>query len=117
MAGLAATAIVVISVFLPMLSVGGVGVGLFDGGDRQGKEIAYVIIVLALIMGAFSFLANKKHLASIGTFIFAGLLSALSIKWFNDAGSLGASFGTGMIMYLVGSVLGLVSSVMGFMKK
>lgn len=117
MLGLGAALLVIVSTFLPMLSIGGIGAGLFDAGDRQGKEIAYVIIVLAILMAGFSFLANKKHLASIGTFIFAGLLTVISIKWFNDADKLGADFGSGLILYLFGSVLGVISSILGFMKK
>lgn len=115
--GLGATLIVIIAIFLPMVSVGGMGVGLFDAGDRGGKEIAYIIISLAVLMGAFSFLANKKHLASIGTLIFSLLLALISLKWFNDATTLGASYGIGLILYVLGSVLGLIGAVLGFMKK
>lgn len=117
MLGLGAMALIIVSVFLPMLSLGGISVGLFDGGDRTGKEVGILIIVLACLMGLFSFLANRKHLFSIGTFIFAALLALISMKWFNDAADSGASFGAGLIMYLIGSGLGIVSSIMGFMKK
>lgn len=77
----------------------------------------YIIIGLALAMGLFAFLANKKHLASIGTLIFALLLSLISLKWFNDATNLGASYGMGLILYLLASFAGIVASVLGFMKK
>ncbi len=117
MLGLGSTALIIISVFLPMLSLAGISVGLFDAGDRTGKEVGILIIVLACLMGLFSFLANKKHLFSIGTFIFSALLVLISMKWFNDASSSGASYGSGLILYVLGSVLGLVSSVLGFMKK
>ncbi len=114
--GLGAMLLIIISLFLPILSVGGMSMGLSDGIPR-GKEIMYFLIVLAALMGIFAFLANKKHLASIGTFIFAGILAAISLKWFNDASTLGASFGTGLILYVVGSLLGVISAVLGFMKK
>lgn len=117
MLGLGATVLIIISIFLPMISVGGYGVGLFDTNDRQGATIAYIIIGLALAMGLFAFLANKKHLASIGTLIFALLLSLISLKWFNDATNLGASYGMGLILYLLASFAGIVASVLGFMKK
>ncbi len=117
MIGLGAALLVIVSTFLPMLSIGGIGAGLFDAGDERGKEIAYMIIVLALLMAGFSFLANKKHLASIGTFIFASLLTLISFKWFSDATEFNADYGSGLILYLLGSISGVISSILGFMKK
>ncbi len=114
--GLGAMVLIIISLFLPMLSVLGMSMSLSNGIPR-GNEIMYFLVALAALMGLFAFLANKKHLASIGTLIFAGLLAAISLKWFSDASTLGASYGIGLILYVVGSLLGLISAILGFMKK
>ncbi len=70
-------------------------------------------------MGLFSFLANKKHLFSIGTLLFSALLMLISMKWFRDLREGGelVSMGTGLILFLAGSGLGVISSFLGFMKK
>ncbi len=114
--GLGAVLLIIISIFLPILSIGGISAGLFDAGQR-GKEIAYVILVFVALMGLFAFLANKKHLASIGTLIFAGVLGAIAMVFFNETKAQGGDIGMGVILMLVGTVLGLVSAFLGFMKK
>jgi hypothetical protein len=70
-------------------------------------------------MGLFSFLSNKKHLFSIGTLLFSGLLLLISLKWFRDMKESKEllTMGTGLILFLSGSALGFVSSILGFMKK
>jgi hypothetical protein len=41
------------------------------------------------------------------------------MKWFNDMSEGGAmfSYGLGLILFLIGSSLGAISSILGFMKK
>lgn len=122
MIGLGAAALVIISTFLPMLSGNELAEqfsSMWNGEVESNTTVATIILVLALIMALFSFLANKKHLFSIGTLIFAGLLMLISMKWFRDLNDSAGMFkmGTGLILFLIGSGLGVISSILGFMKK
>lgn len=122
MIGLGAMALVIISTMFPMIS-GNEMVekmsSLWSAGDESSSTVAIIILVLALLMGLFSFLSNKKHLFSIGTLIFSGLLLLISMKWFRDMREGGElfSYGMGLILFLIGSSLGAISSILGFMKK
>ena len=122
MIGLGAMVLVIVSTMFPMIS-GNEMVekmsSLWTAGDDSSSTVAIIILVLAVLMGLFSFLANKKHLASIGTLIFSGLLLLISMKWFRDMGEGGGmfSYGLGLILFLIGSSLGAISSILGFMKK
>ncbi len=133
MIGLGAMAIVIASTFMPMLSANGELTGFMKGlgeelqkqsslwkaDDDSSSTVAILIVVLAGFMGLFSFLANKKHLFSIGTLLFSGLLLLISMKWFRDLreGKELIAMGTGLILFLAGSGLGFISSILGFMKK
>ncbi len=133
MIGLGAMAIVIASTFMPMLSTNGELTGFMKGlgeelqkqsslwkaDDDSSSTVAILIVVLAGFMGLFSFLANKKHLFSIGTLLFSGLLLLISMKWFRDLreGKELIAMGTGLILFLAGSGLGFISSILGFMKK
>ena len=133
MIGLGAMVIVIASTFMPMLSANSELSGLMKGlgeelqnqsslwkaTDDSSSTVAILIIVLASLMGLFSFLANKKHLFSIGTLLFSALLMLISYKWFRDLNEYKeiASMGTGLILFLAGSGLGVISSFLGFMKK
>ena len=133
MIGLGAMVIVIASTFLPMLSANSELTGFMKGlgeelqkqsslwkaDDDSSSTVAILIVVLAGIMGLFSLLSNKKHLFSIGTLLFSGLLLLISMKWFRDLreGKELIAMGTGLILFLAGSALGFVSSILGFMKK
>jgi hypothetical protein len=58
-------------------------------------------------------------LASIGTFLFSAILLLLTIRWSRDVeDSQGlVSYGTGFFIFVLGGLAGIVSAVMGFMKK
>jgi hypothetical protein len=49
----------------------------------------------------------------------SAFLMLISMKWSSDIGDSAGmfSYGMGLILFLVGSGLGLVSSILGFMKK
>jgi len=125
MIGLGAALLVIVSTFLPMISLNTPMAGMEDLGslwkssDEDSQTVATIILVLAGLMGLCSFLSNKKHLFSIGTLIMSGLLMLISMKWFRDINeSMGIfKLGMGLILFLVGSGLGFVSSILGFMKK
>jgi hypothetical protein len=122
MIGLGAALLVIVSTFFPMISGNELVEelsSLWSGADEDNQTVATIILVLAGLMGLFSFLANKKHLFSIGTLIMSGLLMLISMKWSRDIGDSAGmfSYGMGLILFLVGSGLGLVSSILGFMKK
>ena len=133
MIGLGAMVIVIASTFMPMLDVNAKMLEGFEGlleklqnetslwkSEKEGSStVGIIIIVLASLMGLFSFLANKKHLFSIGTLLFSALLMLISMKWFRDLREGGelVSMGTGLILFLAGSGLGVISSFLGFMKK
>ena len=133
MIGLGAMVIVIASTFLPMLNVNakmleGFGelveklqneTSLWKAEKEGSATVGVIIIVLASLMGLFSFLSNKKHLFSIGTLLFSGLLLLISLKWFRDMKESKEllTMGTGLILFLSGSALGFVSSILGFMKK
>lgn len=125
MIGLGAMVIVIASTFMPMLSINLKMEGLenqfslWKADDDSSSTVAILIIILAALMGLFSFLANKKHLFSIGTLLFSALLMLISMKWFRDLREGGelVSMGTGLILFLAGSGLGVISSFLGFMKK
>ncbi len=125
MLGLGAALLVIVSTFLPMISLNAPMAGMEDLGslwkspDEDSQTVAKMIIVLAGLMGLCSFLANKKHLFSIGTLLMSALLMLISMKWFRDINESAGIFklGMGLILFLVGSGLGLVSSILGFMKK
>jgi hypothetical protein len=114
--GLGAVLLIIISIFLPIVKTA-VKSGLLFDGSREGKELGYVILVIVAIMGLFAFLANKRHLASIGTLIFAGLLCAIGGVFYSVINEEGGTMGMGLVLFLVGSILGIVSAVLGFMKK
>lgn len=125
MIGLGAMVIVIASTFMPMLSINLKMEGLenqfslWKADDDASSTVGTLIIILAVLMGLFSFLANKKHLFSIGTLLFSALLMLISMKWFRDLREGGelVSMGTGLILFLAGSGLGIISSFLGFMKK
>ncbi len=133
MIGLGAMAIVIASTFMPMLDVNAKMLEGFGGlleklqnetslwkAEKEGSAtVGIIIIVLAALMGLFSFLANKKHLFSIGTLLFSALLMLISMKWFRDIKESKEllTMGTGLILFLAGSGLGIISSFLGFMKK
>jgi hypothetical protein len=92
---------------------------LWSAAQENNTTVGIIILILVGLMALFSFLANKKHLFSIGTLLMSGLLMLISMKWFRDinesAGIL--KLGIGLILFLVGSGLGFVASILGFMKK
>ncbi len=130
MIGLGAALLVIVSTFFPMISGNDLAEELSSLWNSTENEMYFeiakenqtrgiIILVLAGLMGLFSFLSNKKHLFSIGTLIMSGLLMLISLRWSSDIGDSAGTlkFGMGLILFLVGSGLGLVSSILGFMKK
>lgn len=130
--GLISVALFVAAIFLPMFSFSTPEetkiFSLWSSGDYGiDKSVAYMLLVIIGIMGLFALLASKKHMASIGTFIFAGLLLAFSINWIHDAiymskhlyadTDFNISYNIGIFVFVIGALAGLTSSVLGFMKK
>ena len=77
-----------------------------------------IVIGISVISGLFSFLANKKHLASIGTLLFSGILVLIASAWITlMSEEPGATYGMGLILYIAGTALIFISSILGFMKK
>lgn len=119
MIGLGAMVLLIISTFLPLISnaAGQDSPSLWALGEN-GTIVGTIVIVLAGLVGLFSFLANKRHLASIGTLLFTGILVLISLAWISKMNETpSASYGMGLILYLTGTVLAFISSILGFMKK
>jgi len=118
MIGLVAMLLVIISTFLPLIKYMDMDSPSVWGAGENGQVVGIVVLVLAGLMGLFSFLANKKHIASVGTLIMSGILILIAMLWVGKTNETeGASMGMGLILILVGSLLGLISSILGFMKK
>ena len=122
MIGLGAAGLTVLSTFFPMLSGGELIEKLSSvwGGENETmQQVGIMMLIIAAFIGLFAFLANKKHLASIGTFLFSALLLLLTMRWSRDVqDSQGlVTYGTGFFIFVLGGVAGVVSAIMGFMKK
>lgn len=118
MIGLGAMALVIVSTFLPLIKYAGMDSPSVWGAGENGQTVGIIVLVVSLLVGLFSFLANKKHLASIGTLLFSGILVLISLAWTSKMGETeGASYGMGLILFLVGTALAFIASILGFMKK
>jgi hypothetical protein len=122
MIGLGAAGLTILSTFFPMLSGGEMIEQLSSmwGGDNETmRQVGIMMVIIGALIGLFAFLANKRHLASIGTFLFSAILLLLTIRWSRDVeDSQGlVSYGTGFFIFVLGGLAGIVSAVMGFMKK
>jgi hypothetical protein len=122
MIGLGAAGLTILSTFFPMLSGGEMIEQLSSmwGGDNETmRQVGIMMVIIGAFIGLFAFLANKRHLASIGTFLFSAILLLLTIRWSRDVeDSQGlVSYGTGFFIFVLGGLAGIVSAVMGFMKK
>lgn len=104
---LAGAAIAIIGCFLPWVSLGGMSV------TGMAADGAFIIVMAVLAAGAG--MLDKKVFKIISVVI-AVLLLALSVKYFLDANSLGAT-GIGLIVLLVGSAAAAAGAVMGMLKK
>ena len=93
-------------------------IGLIPDNVSKNHLFGIIILILAILMGVFSLLANKRNWFSFGTFAMAILLLLISSKWTIDLFKFSdMKFGLGMILYLIGTLLGYVSSILGFAKK
>ena len=114
--------LIIISIFLPLVSLklGPISesVSLWEGGlkTKGDNTAAILILVMAILIALFSFLSNKKHLASIGTILVSPLLLLVAFIWYRDASELDA-VGIGLYLLILGGLGAVVSAVMGFMKK
>lgn len=117
MIGLGATLLVIVSTFLPLIKFAGMESPSIWGSGENGTVVGIIVFVLAGLMGLFSLLANKKHLASIGTLIMSGLLILIATAWISKMNESSAAYGMGLILFIAGSALGAISSILGFMKK
>jgi hypothetical protein len=113
--GIAAALLAFISTFLPVVS--GVSDNFWGSGVRGVDEFKNLMIFFMLCIGFFAFLSNKKHLAAIGTLLASLILFTLAFLLYKAAGVVKLEPGTGLYLLLASSVLGIVSSVLGFMKK
>ncbi len=130
MIGLGAAGLTILSTFFPMLSGGEMieqlsghdieqETSMWGGVNETMRQVGIMMVIIGTFIGLFAFLANKRHLASIGTFMFSAILLLLTIRWSRDVeGSQGAVvYGTGFFIFVLGGLAGIVSAVMGFMKK
>ena len=116
--GLGAAALAFIGTFLPVAS--GADATFWNSGNSDVDAFLYLILFLISMIGLFSFLANKKHLFSIGTFLSAlslfSLLAAVFILAKND-GAPATVYGTGLYILLISPLIAIITSILGFMKK
>ncbi|MEN9998740.1 MAG: hypothetical protein RI922_1730 [Bacteroidota bacterium] len=118
MIGLGAMVLVIISTFLPLIKYAGMDSPSIWAAGENGQTVGIIVMVVSILVGLFSFLANKKHLASIGTLLFSGILILIALAWISKMGETeGAAYGMGLILFLVGTALAFISSILGFMKK
>jgi hypothetical protein len=119
MIGLGAMVLVIVSTFLPLISnSAGQDSPSLWALNEDGRTMGMIVIGISVISGLFSFLANKKHLASIGTLLFSGILVLIASAWITlMSEEPGATYGMGLILYIAGTALIFISSILGFMKK
>ena len=113
--GLGAAALAFIGTFLPVVS--GHKETFWGSGEEWVEGYRNVMIFFMLAIGLFAFLANKKHLASIGTILSSIILFGLVFLIYLGAKAVSADVGTGIYMLFLSCLLGLISSILGFMKK
>ena len=116
--GIIGGVIILISVFLPAMSVLGISVSLWDGSDSRG--VLYIFMAFGLIVAVCSYLEQKW--SKIVAIIFAVLALIIDIIWISramegiegleklesiaDVSSGGA--GMGLWVAAIGCVMGIV---------
>lgn len=101
----------IISVFLPAVTVYGESFS-FIYHPTVGSSVGIFFIVLGVLIAVVGLL--KKRWLHILSIILGALITLLSINYFNDARG-GANIG--LYLLLVGGILSLIGSLLGFMKK
>lgn len=81
MLGLGAMALTIIATFLPLIKYLDMDSPSIWGVPERGTAVGMIVLILAGLMGLFSFLANKKHLASIGTLVMSAILILIAMLW------------------------------------
>jgi hypothetical protein len=116
--GLAGMAIIIIGTFLPYVTVGEQSFTMFSLGG-PAKTVAILFIVLGLLSGVFAFFGKgKAWWLSILNLIVSGLAALLILVHINKLGKEAANvIGISVYVIAMGAVIGVVSSVMGIMKK
>jgi len=113
--GLGAAGLALIATFLPIAS--GLSYNFWNTEDQNWDNIRMVLLCFIAGIALFSFLSNKKHLFAIGNLFSSLLVLGLMILMFTAYKEKNLEAGTGIYLLLVSSIVGLVSSVLGFMKK
>ena len=61
MIGLGAMALVIVSTFLPLIKYAGMDSPSVWGAGENGQTVGIIVLVVSLLVGLFSFLANKTR--------------------------------------------------------
>lgn len=100
--------LILISVFLPSISVGPISVSLWQGAPSQGAVVLFM--VFGAIVAICSYLGKKW--SKIIAIIFAILALVIDFIWISDASSMGASAGIGLWIAAIGGVMGIVGALL-----
>lgn len=112
--GIVSSIILIISAWMPWFKVSFLGISTngFTGGIYGNPGIFFVVI--GILTALFMFIAKKWSI--IVSIVLALVTLALSIKYYRDASSAGASAGFGIYAMMIGSIGIIIGSIMGFKK-
>ncbi|MGH1388053.1 hypothetical protein [Kordia sp.] len=111
--GIIGGVIILISVFLPALSVAGISVSLWDGAPTKGG--VYAFMAFGAIVALCSYL--DKTWSKIVAILFAIFALAVNFIWISDASGNGVSAGMGLWIAAIGGVMGIVGPILMWKKK
>ncbi|MCH2193620.1 hypothetical protein [Kordia sp.] len=98
--------LILISVFLPSITVGPISVSLWQGAPSKGAVL--VFMAFGAIVAACSYLGRKW--SKIVAVIFAILALVIDFIWISDASGQGASTGIGLWIAAIGGIMGIVGA-------
>lgn len=116
--GLGAAALALIATFMPIIAGNSGNFWSESDASNEAQNIRIVALIMISSIAVFSFLSNKKHKFAIGNLI-ASLLLFGSISLVLIGANLDKDYdaGSGLYLILMSSILGIISSILGFMKK
>lgn len=111
--GIIGGVIILISVFLPALSVAGISVSLWDGAPTKGG--VYAFMAFGAIVALCSYL--DKTWSKIIAILFAIFALLVNFIWISDASGNGVSPGIGLWIAAIGGIMGVVGPILTWKKK
>jgi len=121
--GCIASALSILSVFVPFISFEIKLIGLsesyslWEGAELQDDcEFVLFLLISQFMGGICAWLANKKHLFSIATLVVFAFVTMIACVKLSDLSYL-QNAEVGLYLMMIAGLLGIVSSVLGFMKK